>query len=306
MQFREKVSSKASGIITYGITPPKISNTEQKITEISAKQIERIQSIGIDALVLYDLQDEKDRIEDERPFPFLPTLDPIDYASNYLSGLRVPRIIYRCTAKYSAAEFISGIRRIGAADSLVFVGASAPNQKVQMSLDQAYNLSASIDMDLSLGGVVIPERHTLLGDEHHRVAAKEQKGCSFFISQAVYNLVAAKNFLSDYYYHCKSNGKEVSPVIFTLAPCGSAKTLEFMKWLGISFPKWLENDLLYSNDILARSVDICIEIAKALYIYAQEKNIPVGFNVESVSIRKVEIEASIDMVNRIKREIFSA
>ena len=30
------------------------------------------------------------------------------------------------------------------------------------------------------------------------------------------------------------------PVILTFSPCGSQKTLAFMKWLGIAFPRWLE------------------------------------------------------------------
>jgi hypothetical protein len=30
-------------------------------------------------LVLYDIDDESDRTPNERPFPFLPTMDPAEY-----------------------------------------------------------------------------------------------------------------------------------------------------------------------------------------------------------------------------------
>lgn len=300
MTFKEKIKNRQTGIVTYGITPPKENNDQVKLEEISKRHIDRINDLGIDALVLYDLQDEKDRIKDERPFPFLPTLDPVDYSKDYLSELNVPRILYRCTAKYSKDEFLESFTKHQSEDSFVFVGASAPEQKVVLTLGEAYDTVVEEDLDINFGAVVIPERHLELGDEHERVIGKMTKGCEFFISQAVYNVVAAKNFLSDYYYACKERDLEVAPVIFTLAPCGSAKTLEFMKWLGINFPKWLENDLLNSQNILEKSVEICIDIAKALTIYAKDKGIPVGFNIESVSIRKVEIEAAIDMVKQIK------
>lgn len=300
MTFKEKIAAKQSGIITYGITPPKENNDQQKLEEISKKHIDRINDLGIDALVLYDLQDEKDRIKEERPFPFLPTLDPVDYSKDFLSELSVPRILYRCTAKYSKEEFLDSFKKHRPEDSFVFVGASSPDQKVTLSLGDAYETVTEEKLPINFGAVVIPERHLELGDEHERVLGKMTKGCEFFISQAVYNVVAAKNFLSDYYYACNERNVEVAPVIFTLAPCGSAKTLDFMKWLGINFPKWLENDLINSQNILEKSVEICVDIAKALVVYAKEKNLPIGFNIESVSIRKVEIEAAIDMVKKVK------
>jgi len=80
----DKATNRESGIITYGITPPKKNNTEEKIKEISQKHIERISGLDIDGLVIYDLQDEKERVSEERPFPFIETIDPQIYSENYL------------------------------------------------------------------------------------------------------------------------------------------------------------------------------------------------------------------------------
>jgi hypothetical protein len=38
-----------------------------------------------------------------------------------------------------------------------------------------------------------------------------------------------------------------------------AKTMEFIKWLGISFPRWLENGLQTAPEILRKSVDLPLQ-----------------------------------------------
>lgn len=120
-----------------------------------------------------------------------------------------------------------------------------------------------------------------------------------FVSQATYNVEASKNFLSDYYYYYSNNGLEMVPILFNVAPCGS-KTLEFMKWLGISIPTWLENELKYSKDVLDKSLKLSLDIFEEILDFALEKGIPIGCSVESVSTRKVEIEASVQLVRDIR------
>ena len=72
-----------------------------------------------------------------------------------------------------------------------------------------------------------------------------------------------------------------------------------MKWLGISIPRWLENELIHSQDILSQSVDFSEQSFRELQTFAAEKNIPIGCNIESVAIRKVEVEASIELLRRV-------
>ena len=110
---------------------------------------------------------------------------------------------------------------------------------------------------------------------------------------------AAKNFLSDYYYYGQAHDIPLVPILLTLTPCGSIKTLQFMKWLGISIPRWLENELIRSEDILHKSVDFSEQNWLELKSFADEKGIPIGCNIESVAIRKVEVEASIELLRRI-------
>lgn len=298
----EKIKNKQSNIIVYGITPPKDSTDPERVAEIAAKQVARLQGLDLDGLVLYDIQDEASRTSVERPFPFMATLDAYDYAEQYLTDLPIAKIIYRAAGKYSEQELTQFLDATELdRHATVFVGAASKGQDVTLSMQQAYALKNKVNPDLLIGGVTIPERHQSKGDEHIRVFDKIEQGCDFFVSQGVYDVDASKNFLSDYYYYGKEHNIPLAPILFTLTPCGSPKTLEFMKWLGISIPKWLENELINSKDILQQSVDYSEKAYLELKAFADEKNIPIGCNIESVATRKVEIDASIELVNRIKR-----
>lgn len=298
----DKIKNRESGIVLYGITPPKKGTTAEKIVDISTRQIQRLQNLNVDGLILYDIQDEKSRTSVERPFPYIETLDAYTYSMEHLKALPIPKIVYRSVGKYSKPELGQFLENASPAEILtVFVGSPSKNEDVSLSINDAYELKKEARSNLCLGGVTISERHQSKGDEHRRVFDKISQGCSFFVSQGVYDVNASKNFLSDYYYYGLENNIPLVPILFTLTPCGSLKTLQFMKWLGISIPKWLENDLIHSKDILQKSVDFCEQSWLELKHFADEKGIPVGCNIESVAIRKVEVDASIELLKRISQ-----
>ena len=298
----DRIKNRESGIILYGITPPKKGTSLEKLEEISSRQMQRLQSLNIDGLILYDIQDEKSRTSDERPFPFMETLDSFSYSEEYLRSLPIPKIIYRSVGKYSQSELSQFLMNASAKNNLaVFVGASSKSQRIILSMNDAYKLKADTNTELLLGGVTIPERHQSKGDEHIRVFSKISKGCTFFVSQGVYDVNASKNFLSEYYYYGQEHNIPLVPILFTLTPCGSLKTLQFMKWLGISVPQWLENELIHSKDILQKSVNFSEQSWLELKSFAEEKGIPIGCNIESVAIRKVEVEASIELLRRLSK-----
>ncbi len=298
----EKIKKRESGVVVYGITPPKKGTDPEKIVEIATRQIERLDSLRVDGLILYDIQDEKSRTAEERPFPFIETLDAFSYSEQYLSSLAMPKIIYRAVGKYSKQELTAFLNNASTKNNLtVFVGAASKSQDVSLSISEAYALKAEVNKELLLGGVTIPERHQSKGDEHLRVFNKMSKGCQFFVSQGVYDVNASRNFLSEYYYYGQEHNIPLVPILFTLTPCGSVKTLQFMKWLGISFPKWLENELLHSKDILEKSIEVSEKNWLELKEFADEKGIPIGCNIESVAIRKVEVDASIELLRKVSR-----
>lgn len=299
--LNDKIINKEPGIVLYGMTPPKENSDITSVKQIASKHLERIKSLDIDGVVLYDIQDESVRNNEERPFPFLPTFEPQKYSGDFLLGLDLPKVLFQVVGKHSEESLNKWMHNnLNNGDLGVFIGNSSSSQTTQITLDKAYNLRKEVASQMLVGGVAIPERHFAKKDEHLRIASKIKNGASFFTTQAVYNVEASKNMLSDYYYHSKSNNIPLVPIMMTFSPCGSKKTMEFMKWLGIHFPKWLKNDLTYSEDILGASIDTCVRTFKELLNFSLNKGIPIGVNIESVSIRKDEIDASVELLENVK------
>ncbi|GID44530.1 hypothetical protein Aca07nite_18050 [Actinoplanes capillaceus] len=294
--LRQLLAEARSGVLVFSITPPRSHATEDRISEIAEVTLKRLGALDLDGLILYDIDDESDRNPDERPFPYLPTLDPARYYSRHLAaGWREPVIIYRCVGKYPEDELRGWLAGAGEQMLTVFVGASSGGKPVHTGLRRAQELRNEVRPDLPLGAVVIGERR----DEHLRMLAKQELGVGFFVTQVIYHLNDTKNLLSDYYLECRERGVDPRTVIFTLSLCGSLKTLEFVRWLGVDVPRWLENAIRHSPDPLAESYRQCMLIARDLIDFCEHLGIPYGFNIESVSIRKAEIEATTELATEV-------
>jgi hypothetical protein len=294
-------------LLLFAITPPRSTTPPERVDEISAATIERLATIEPDALVVYDIDDESDRTAEPRPFPFLPTLDPADYVETHFSTWTAPVVIYRAVAKYDPDDLRRWLQvQDTARTHTVLVGASNRHKSVPTTLRHAYEMRASVAPDLRVGGVMIPERHARTGVEHLRLLDKQSAGCSFFVSQIVFDTASAKNLVSDYHYECGARGVEPAPLVFTLSVCGSMKTLEFMKWLGVDVPRWVENDLQHAGDTLAASVDQSLASARELIAFCRRLSMPFGISIESVSIRRDEIDAAVTLAQRIKAELRNA
>jgi 5,10-methylenetetrahydrofolate reductase len=301
-----RLFARRSGICLYGLAPPKQATPAAQLERIVAQQLARLGSLQIDGVVVYDIQNEAERISTSRPFPFLPTLDPDAYAHEHLGPLAVPKIVYRCVNRDTPESFMRWLKNASPDTEprmSVLVGAPSQRSEAGLALTNAYALAKQHAPDLLLGGIAIAERHTRSLNEHERVLAKTEQGCRFFVTQAVYDVTSTKSLLSDYALAVHEKNGLPLPIILTFSPCGSVSTLSFMKWLGVAFPRWLENELRFANDPLARSVDLCERIFAELWDYARDKGIPLGVNVESVSIRKVEIEASVELLRLLRRQI---
>lgn len=289
----EKIAARQSGICLYGFAPPKRSLPAAEVAAIAAQQVQRLRSLELDGVIVYDIQDETERSAEPRPFPFLPTVAPDEYADHQLAALERPKIVYRSVSKDTPESFTRWLRARTPPALSVLVGAASRHALPGLSLRDAYALAAQHAPELTLGGIAIAERHERRLDEHERILGKMASGCRFFVTQAVYDVSSTLSLLSDYALALTASGAEPAPIILTFSPCGSEKTLAFMKWLGIRVPRWLENELRHAPDPLATSLALCERIFLELWGYARDRGIPLGVNVESVSIRKAEIEASL-------------
>lgn len=301
----DAIARREPGLLTYGITPPKRSWAPQRVAQVADRQAARMNELPVDGIVVYDLQDESARTDVERPFPYQACIDPVTYAYDHLRAVELPKVVYRCVAPLDAPVLRHSMQRISQeSGACVLVGAASFDQPVAMRLSEAYELRAQEAPDLVTGGVLIGERHRRGQGEHERVLRKVDHGCSFFITQAVYSAEDTKDVLSDLWYRCEQISQPVPPVLVTLTPCGSERTLAFLRWLGVAVPRWLENELIHAQDTLAASVDLCLQVFEDLHRFATAKGIPLGCNVESVSLQREEIEASVELVDRVAKVIY--
>lgn len=304
MNLIRQIESGKGEFLLFALTPPTLATDRERAQEIADATIARLEPLGLDGVILYDIDDESDRNPAERPFPFTPTIDPADYLADHLGTWTTPVIVYRAVSKYAPAElrtWLSGQdpdRRL-----TVLVGAPSSAKAARTSLGEAQTLRQEVNPNMLLGGVAIPERHTRRDDEHLRLLAKQDAGCRFFVTQVVYDVNAAKNLVSDYHYECRSRGTSPAPIVFTFSACGSMKTLEFLRWLGVDVPRWIENDLAHATDPLEASYQQALVNAAELIDFCRNLGMPFGINVESVSIRRVEIEASVRLAEQLRAKL---
>ena len=299
--LRDLVAEGRGGILLFGITPPKSSTAPADRARIAERTLARLEALDLDGLILYDIDDESDRIAEDRPFPYLPTSDPATFYAEHLDAWTRPVVVYRSIGKYAPTELGGWLGELDPSRQLgVFVGATSSRKEVRTSLSEAHRLRRALRPEMAVGGVMITERHTGRGDEHLRMLAKQEAGCAFFVSQVIYDVDGTLSVLSDYFYACADRGIAPRPVIFTLAVCGSVKTLAFLQWLGVRVPRWLQNELTYADDPLPVSYEQCLAGAETLAGFCRRLGLPYGFNVESVSIRRAEIEAAVDLAGRLR------
>ena len=211
-----------------------------------------------------------------------------------------PVVVYRAIGKHEPEDLRTWLATQDPRHTLsVMVGASSSTTATPISLVEAQAMRSEVNPDLLLGGVAIPERHRRREDEHLRMIAKQEAGCRFFVTQVVFDLNAAKDLVSDYHYECASRGLAPVPIVFTFSVCGSVRTLEFLRWLGVDVPRWVENDLRHTAHPLRASMDQAAATAGELADFCGRLEVPFGLNVESVSIRREEIEASVELAARL-------
>ena len=304
MYLGQLIETRGSEFLLFAMTPPRETISPQRAGELAALTRQRMAELDPAGLILYDIADESDRNSQARPFPFLPTIDPATFRREYLAALDTFVIVYRAVAKYTEEELGHWLAaQDSSRTATVFVGAPSTHHRPTTSLSTAQQLWAQTRPDVKLGGVAIPERHTRRDDEHLRLISKQQAGCSFFVTQVVYDANAAKNLISDYRLECARQNLLPVPIVFTFSVCGSLKTLDFLGWLGVDVPRWIQNDLRHATDTLQASYEHSIATARELIRYCRSMDVPFGINVESVSTRLVEIEASVQLAQQLKAEL---
>ena len=246
--------------------------------------------------MVYDIQDENSRTQKPRPFPFKYTHDTRLYSSLLNKKSNRPVITYKSVVQSDAEAFNlwadEAWEKYGVKD-IVLVGSPSKSNEITLPLENAYKTLVDNKNEFFIGGVTIAERHASKGNEHERLIEKNQQGCNFFISQAIYNPQATIDMLTRYAIECKKQGLKPQRLILTFSPCGSRKTLEFIDWLGVSVPEATSLRILNANNSLYESIRICVNSLQQILDAILPYDLPLGLNIESLTNRKEEIDGSI-------------
>ncbi|MBH0045131.1 MULTISPECIES: methylenetetrahydrofolate reductase [unclassified Pseudoalteromonas] len=303
LSLKEKIVDTNQGVYLIGTTPPKIGTDKAQLKTIAEKLLGRLHEIEYDGVIIYDIQDESSRTNQDRPFAFKQTVDPREY-SHLLRNLSAQDVItYKSVAQRGVGEFkdwLSETKNDYNLQNVVLVGSPSSIGDIKLSLPDAYKAMAEQSDDFFLGGVTIAERHSSKRNEHERLIEKTAQGCQFFISQAVYDAQATIELITSYARTCKAQGITPQRIILTFTPCGGEKTLDFMQWLGISVPEATKWRMLDADNTLSESVRICRENLDLILKSCAHLDVPLGLNIESLTNRKEEIDASINLYRLLK------
>jgi hypothetical protein len=297
MDLKAKLPDPGQTVLLYGTTPPRLGTAPEAVAAAADKLAARLAGLPLDGVVLYDIQDETGRTQAPRPFPFVGTVDPRAYAKLF----RLPAIVYKALGTMDEPRWrawLSESKR--ELEFLSIVGRPASGVRYPLPLSRAIRIAAET-RDFVVGGVVIAERHDAERSEAARLLAKGIEGCGYFISQTVYQAAPTQRLLADYLRDCRGAGAAPRRVILTFAPCGREKTLAFMRWLGVNVPAETERAILGAASPLAKSIEICCENLRRILEGAYAREIPLGINVESVSINRDEIDASVDLFHALRQ-----
>ncbi|PSV26847.1 MULTISPECIES: methylenetetrahydrofolate reductase [unclassified Photobacterium] len=295
-ELRVRYNDITRGVYFIGTTPPKTSTPIEDVEGIADRLVDRIRDLAIDGLIVYDIQDEASRTNKPRPFPFKSTHDPRHYSSLLNKKTDRPVITYKSVVQSETEAFDEWLNEAWdeyRVRDMVLVGSPSAKNDVSLPLSTAYQTLAENRNDFFTGGIMIAERHAKKGNEHERLIEKYKQGCNFFISQAIYDTQATIDILTRYAIECKEQGLKPQRIILTFSPCGSAKTLEFIEWLGVSVPEATSLRILNAENPLHESIKMCCNSLNQILDAVVEYDLPLGLNIESLTNRKEEIDGSI-------------
>jgi 5,10-methylenetetrahydrofolate reductase len=300
--LKDKLLDPASAVLLYGTTPPRTGSGTEAVQLAADKLAARLRTLPLDGVVVYDIQDESGRTTAPRPFALTGTVDPRSYASLLAARTGRPAITYKCVGEMDERgwqAWLDEAARSHGVGFLSIVGRPTSGIRYPLALSKAIRLAAAHPAGFTVGGVAIAERHTAERSEAARLLAKGIEGCGYFISQTVYHADASVRLLADYARDCRGAGIEPRRIVLSFAPVGREKTMAFLNWLGVRIPPETARAILDNAVPLKKSIEICRDNLRRILDHPYAREIPLGVNVESVSINRDEIDASIELLHAL-------
>lgn len=302
-----RLADPSRPVFLLGDVPPGEGTPPGKCQTICNKFMSRSRALASDGFIVYDIQDEPGRSDMDRPFPFRRVMDSSGYAALLSRSSGKQCLIYKCVADPNFGEWLDRATNEHGHSAINLVGrASSGGTYEGPTISEAMALTAK---KTHFGCVCIAERHTLEAaaargkqypTEHLNMLRKQKAGAEWFISQAVYDPEPTIRLLKDYAAICRESGVTPRKVVLTFAPVSRAKTMNFIKWLGVKVPTETETEILAAEKPVDKSVELLCEMLKTILSECSGAGVPLGISCESVSIFRAEIDGVHELFRRLQ------
>jgi 5,10-methylenetetrahydrofolate reductase len=167
----------------------------------------------------------------------------------------------------------------------VLVGGSSPSAAYPGPTVLEANAAARSLGFTEVGNIAIPERE----GEAERAIEKTKAGCTFFTTQVVFDAEKTCGFLEGYAKKCRETGLRPCTVFLSFAPASGAFDISFLRWLGASIPRPVEERLQEMPRTGDESVKVAREVLSEILEHASRhaQTVPLALNVEPVSMRNM-------------------
>lgn len=293
----------------FGSTPPRDGTTEEKARESCAKFAARSSVLATDGFIVYDIQDEAGRTTMERPFPFRKTMDAALYASYFPSVCGKQCVVYKCVVEESLDNYEKWLDQacnVYGHNAFNLVGAPTSSREYKGPTLVEAGMATSKRDQCDFGCVCIAERHTKKGNEHENMMRKVRSGAQWFITQGIFDSAPLVKLLHDYGELCRKEGITPRKIILTFAPCGRPKTMTFIKWLGMNVPEDVEKRIFAAENPVDESCKLLNELLITIVEQSAGSGVPLGLNVESLSIFKEEINAAHSVFQTLQATLLNS
>ena len=296
--LKDVLLESARPVFLFGSTPPKEGTSIDEGKETCKKFAMRSAVLATDGFIVYDIQDEGKRTTLDRPFPFRKTMDPALYASFFPSISGKDCIVYKHVSESETKDYDNWLdNACGNLHHTCFtlVGAASSSEQHKSIGILGAATRTNLRQNVAFGCVCIPERHMIKKNEDVNMFSKATLGAQWFITQGIFDAEHAIKTINDYSKLCRDKNVVPKKVILTFAPCGRQKTMTFIKWLGMHVPESVEKSILESTDPVHTSITILNDILKKILEHTGGSGVPLGLNVESLSIFKEEINGAHEL-----------
>lgn len=312
-----RLANPSRPVFLLGDVPPGEGTPPGKCQQIADKFLARSRVLASDGFIVYDIQDEPGRSDLERPFPFRRVMDPSAHAALLARSSGRECLVYKCVADPDFDGWLERAQNNHGHSAINVVGRATSSEGVTYAGPTIAEAMETVNRcpAMHFGSVCIAERHTLEAaesrgksypTEHLNMLRKQRAGAEWFVSQAVYDAEPTVRLLRDYAAVCKREGVSPRKVVLTFAPVSRAKTMNFIKWLGVRVPKEAEELILNADKPVDRSVEFLCDILRGILAECVGIGVPLGVSCESVSIFKSEIDGCHALFRKLQGILLDA